>query len=115
VTHAEQFDVGEIPLAGHHLRQHVRARVLPALPDRVDKILIQRVAGRDVVFAENGLVTDDGVLPGDQAVPILQRQTVQIQKHLKRVQGGEVCHRVALPSGGDGIDHVGRMTSKHRQ
>ena len=44
VAHAQQLEIAEVALAGHHLRQHVGARVLPALLDRVGEVIQQLVS-----------------------------------------------------------------------
>ncbi len=42
------------------------------------------------------LVADDGVFPADQGVAILQRQTVEVEEHLKGVEPREICHDLAF-------------------
>ena len=105
VTHAEQLEVAEIARTGHHLRQHVTTRVPPALLDDVGEIRQQLVPFR--------LAGHGGVLPGDHAISILQRQPIEVHEYLIRVESPEICHRLALVSGGEGRDHFGGVALHH--
>ncbi len=114
VAHAEQFQVTEVAVAGHDPRQHVGPRALSPLLDHVDQVREQVPALLEVGRREVGLVADDGVLPPDQAVPILQRQTVEVHEHLKRVEPGEIRHHFAFALGGKRTDHLGGVPFQHR-
>ena len=60
------------------------------------------------------LVADDGVFPADQGVTILQRQTVEVEEHLKGVELGEIRHGLALAPAGERLDHLSSVALQHR-
>src|ERR1700722_461688 len=100
MAHAQQLEIGELAVAGHHLRQHVRAGASPTLLDGVGEVLKQRLRLVQIGLAEDGLVRVKRVLPVDQTVAILKRKTIKVQEDLKRVQIGEIRYRVALAAAG---------------
>ena len=114
VAHAQQFQIAEFAVTGHDPRQHVRPGVLPTLLDHVDQICQQVLALLEVGRSQVGLVRDDGVLPTDEAVAILQRQTVEVHEDLKRVQACEISHHFALALAGERSDHLGGVLLEHR-
>jgi len=64
VAHAQQLEIREIAVTGHHPRQHVRARVLPPLLDRFREVFVQGARrGGELGLGDIGFVGDDGVFP----------------------------------------------------
>src|SRR5271168_981676 len=106
MTHAQQLEIAEIAVAGHHFRQHVIPRASPTLLDGVGEIFEQRLRLVEVLLAENGLVCDQGVLPVDQKVTVLYWQTIKVEEHLKWVQIRKICQRLALAAAGELSDHL---------
>jgi len=113
VTHTQQLQIVEVAVTGYDLRQHVSARVLPALLDHRGKVIEQLVPLVEVGLGEIP-VADDGVFPADQKVTILQGQTIKVEERLERVQACEIRHHLALASGGKGSDHVGGVALQNR-
>ena len=78
--HPEGFVVGERILAHKHLRKDIVAGILPMRGDgfgEVCKHLQRRCQIRGFTGGGRNAQFDDGVLPSDELLSILQRQTEQ--------------------------------------